>query len=352
MQSTRASARYRDSNERVNPTDTGCTGSLMQHYATVGVEKSDCNFHDLGGVGLGILADQASKDRNNQVELQYGVVAIVIQLSTMSSRGTGTLATSGLYFETVVPPDPRGTILVSHGYAEHCGRYREVTDELAKHRWASLAYDVRGHGHSPGRRGHIDRFGEYLQDFEEAKQQARSLSQGPLIGFCHSHGALITLSAIVSGSVGFDSLVISSPFLGLKVHVNPLKKAVGRIASQVWPTLTLPAPLTVDILTSDKGKQAERASDKLCFEVATARWFTEARQAQVAVLRNASKIKLPSLWVIAGSDQLADAAVSQAFAGQVANADVQMYPTMQHEVLNETQRSTVYQRVTTFLAKR
>jgi alpha-beta hydrolase superfamily lysophospholipase len=270
----------------------------------------------------------------------------------MTARATGTLASSRLYFETIVPTNPRGTILVSHGYAEHCGRYREVTQELAAHRWATLAYDVRGHGRSPGQRGHIDRFADYLQDFEEAKQQARALSQGPLIGFCHSHGALITLSAIVGGSAGFDSLVISSPFLGLKVHVNPVKKAVGRIASKVWPTLTLPAPLTVDILTSDKTKQAERAVDKQCFEVATARWFTEATGAQAEVLRNASKIKLPSLWVIAGSDQLADAAVSQTFAGQIANAQVQLYPTMQHEVLNETNRAAVYQRIIAFLADR
>jgi alpha-beta hydrolase superfamily lysophospholipase len=271
----------------------------------------------------------------------------------MNSRGSGTLPTSNLYFETVVPPSPRGTILVSHGYAEHCGRYREVTEELTKHRWATLAYDVRGHGQSPGQRGYIGRFGDYLQDFEEAKQHARALCvNGPLIALCHSHGALITLRAIVGGSPAFDALVISSPFLGLKVHVNPVKKAVGHLASKVWPTLTLPAPLTVEILTGDKGKQAERAVDKQCFEIATARWFTEAAKAQSEVLSNPSKITLPSLWLIAGSDQLADAAVSQAFARQIANADVQVYPTMQHEVLNETDRATVYERITSFLATR
>src|SRR5439155_25531642 len=82
---------------------------------------------------------------------------------------TSTQTIAGLYTETFVPAGaggtsgtPRGVVLVNHGYAEHCGRYREVAHVIVNAGWAALSYDVRGHGKSPGERGYIDRFPTYL----------------------------------------------------------------------------------------------------------------------------------------------------------------------------------------------
>ena len=57
-----------------------------------------------------------------------------------------------------MPDAPKGVVLITHGYAEHCGRYREVAHVITNAGWAALSYDCRGHGQSPGDRGYIDRF--------------------------------------------------------------------------------------------------------------------------------------------------------------------------------------------------
>ncbi len=94
-----------------------------------------------------------------------------------------------LYAETFVPASPKGVVLITHGYAEHCGRYREVAHVITEAGWAALSYDVRGHGQSPGDRGFIDRFDTYLDDHAAALAAARALvpagAKTVLLG--HSH---------------------------------------------------------------------------------------------------------------------------------------------------------------------
>src|SRR5215813_5706740 len=89
---------------------------------------------------------------------------------------TSTQTIAGLYTEIFRPPGtPRGVVLITHGYAEHCGRYHEVAHVIVNAGWAALSYDVRGHGRSPGQRGYIDRFAIYLDDFAAMHAAARAL---------------------------------------------------------------------------------------------------------------------------------------------------------------------------------
>ena len=90
---------------------------------------------------------------------------------------TSTQTIAGLYSEIFRPPGTsKGVVLVTHGYAEHCGRYHEVAHVIVNAGWAVLSYDVRGHGKSPGERGYIDRFATYLGDFAAMLGAARALA--------------------------------------------------------------------------------------------------------------------------------------------------------------------------------
>src|SRR5258706_5894443 len=109
---------------------------------------------------------------------------------------TSTQTISGLYAETFRPAGtPRGVVLITHGYAEHCGRYHEVANVIVQAGWAALSYDVRGHGKSPGERGYIDRFATYLADLSAMQTAAHQLvgPHAPMILLCHSHGRVLKL---------------------------------------------------------------------------------------------------------------------------------------------------------------
>lgn len=267
---------------------------------------------------------------------------------------TATPTIGGLYAETYLPRDaPRGVVVITHGYAEHCGRYREVAHVIVKAGWAALAYDVRGHGQSPGERGYIDRFDTYLNDLAAMIAAGGQLAPGgaPLILLGHSHGSLITLRALAGDHPpNVAAAIVSSPYLGLKLEVPGYKKLLARVASRVAPRLAQPNELRVEDLTGDRQKQAERLADKLCFDVATSRWFTESSAAQAYVAAHAHRIQIRTTWLVGGADPIADPDRSRAVARQVPGASYHDLVGMKHEVFNEVARASVFAKLEHALA--
>jgi alpha-beta hydrolase superfamily lysophospholipase len=263
---------------------------------------------------------------------------------------SSTQTIAGLYTETFLPSGtPHGTVLITHGYAEHCGRYHEVAHVIVKAGWAARSYDVRGHGKSPGERGYIDRFATYLVDFTAMLAAARKLAgdSAPMVLLGHSHGSLITLRALVDDQPPqVSAAIVSSPFLALKMAVPGYKRVLASVASRLAPKLSQPNALRVEDLTADKQKQAERLADKLCFDVATSRWFTEAAAAQDEVFERAARIKLPTTWLVGGDDPIADPARSKAVASKVSGASYHDLGGMKHEVFNEVERGKVFSELT------
>ncbi|HET9621719.1 MAG TPA: alpha/beta hydrolase [Kofleriaceae bacterium] len=268
---------------------------------------------------------------------------------------TSTQTISELYTETFRPAGtPKGVVLVTHGYAEHCGRYREVAHVIVNAGWAVRTYDVRGHGRSPGDRGYIDRFTTFLADFAAMQAAARDLvgPSDPMVVLGHSHGSLITLRALCDDRPAkADAAIVASPFLALKLKVPAAQIWLAKAASKLTPRLAQPNALRVEDLTSDPQRQAERTADKLCFDIATARWFTEASAAQDYVLDHADRITVPTTWLITADDPITDPARSRLVASRVAGADVHDFAGMKHEAFNEVERGKVFAELTRALAK-
>jgi alpha-beta hydrolase superfamily lysophospholipase len=268
---------------------------------------------------------------------------------------TSTQTISGLYAEIFLPAGtPKGIVVITHGYAEHCGRYHEVAHVIVNAGWAALSYDVRGHGKSPGDRGYIDRFAIYVGDLAAMQAAARHLvgDTAPMILLGHSHGSLITLRALADEHPPqVTAAILASPFLALKLAVPGYQRLLASVASRLAPKLSQPNGIRVSDLTQDKQKQAERMADTLCFDIATSRWFTEASAAQDYVFSHASRIKLPTTWLVGHDDPIADPARSQAVASKIARANYHDLVGMKHEVFNEIQRGKVFLELTKVLGE-
>ncbi len=253
-----------------------------------------------------------------------------------------------LYAEIFEPTKATGVVIITHGYAEHCGRYREVANVCVKAGWLAVSYDVRGHGQSPGKRGAIERFETYLDDLDAVIAHGRTLGPSlPVVLLGHSNGSLITLRALCGDRPpAVKAAIVSSPFLGLRLPVPGYKKLLARVASRIAPDFAQPNELRVDQLTHDKGKQAERTADKLCFDIATSRWFTESMKAQDQVARHADRISVPTTWLVGADDPIADPARSRYVANRVRNSTYHDLKGMKHEVFNEVDRARVFDELT------
>ena len=254
---------------------------------------------------------------------------------------------------------PTGLVVVTHGYAEHAGRYREVANVLARAGAAVITYDCRGHGKSSGRRGHADRFTQYLDDLDAAVAWGRGectqagVSDPKVVLVGHSHGSLITLRAIsdATRATGAVAASVASPFLALRMKVSAVKRTAGKLVAKVYPGLAMANGIRIEDLTSDEGKLAERRADTLCNDVATAGWFVEATAAQEYVLAHADAIRMPTQWLVGGADPIADPAQSRAVADRVRNATVEYHDLagLKHEVFNERTRGDVFGLLTRFV---
>lgn len=254
-----------------------------------------------------------------------------------------------LYGEWFAADQPRAAALIMHGYAEHCGRYREVAHVLHRLGVAALSYDMRGHGRAAGQRGYIDTFSDYLDDMDAALAELSQRSADralPRLLVAHSNGSLVALRALADPArkpAGVAAAVLSSPFLRLKMAVPAPQQVLGRVASRWAPRLSQPNKIQIEHLTSDPGKQAERRADPLCHDVASARWFTATQEAQDHVADYASRIDVPTLWLVAHDDRVVDAAQSRVVRARLRAPSVYHgLVGLQHELFNERDRGRVF----------
>lgn len=288
---------------------------------------------------------------NAEPSAAIGAVGPIDPTEIFRARSADGTELHGEYFAV---DRPRGIALVLHGYAEHCGRYREVAHVANNLGHAVVTFDFRGHGRSSGQRGHIDRFTQYLDDADaglaELRQRAGEL---PLLLIAHSNGGLVALRWLadaVRSPAGAYAAVLSSPFCGFEIQVPPLKALLGSIASRLMPSLSLPNELDPSQLTSDPERQRAREVDTLCHDVASARWFTEAGAAQRWVLDFAHRLSVPSLWLVAGADQLADPDAARAVHDRVRSPSrYEDLAGFEHEVFNERDRASVFAKIGPFI---
>ena len=273
----------------------------------------------------------------------------------MTHRDQGALARlsaagPSLYFYSVLPDGaPRAVVGVVHGYGEYGARYIRVMDAWAQRGLASIAVDLRGHGRALGRRGYVERFGDYLDDLRELERLVLEKNL-PAFLFGHSMGGLVTASAVLEKPAPWRALALSAPLFGIALEVPPLKRLAGRLASRVWPTLALPNGIRSDEVTHDRELAAAYDKDPLVFHVATARWFTEVADAQERALARAGSLALPLHVVMGTDDRIASYERARRFFDGAGSSDKtwEAKDGLFHEVLNEPEWRPIADRIAEF----
>lgn len=249
---------------------------------------------------------------------------------------------------------PRAALLLLHGLGGHCGRFERFAVRMVGYGFSAYGLDLRGHGRSDGRRGHVTRFDVYLQEVERFRREVAGLSDPgcPLVLVGHSLGGLVALRWVEEYGSGVAGAVLSSPWLAAAaVPVPRWKTLAAPVLSRLLPALPTRTRLSPDLLSHDDGVVARYRDDPLVHDLITPRLFTEVGEAIGLAVRRSDRIGVPLLFLLGGEDRLARPDRTLAFARALdLEGSVAMFPGLYHDVLNETGRDAVEDRIRDWLA--
>lgn len=231
-------------------------------------------------------------------------------------------------------PSTGRDLLIVHGLAEHAGRYAHVADAFAARGWRVSILELRGHGHSGGKRGHVNRWQDYVDDVSAA---VKTISP-EFAMLAHSMGGLVALESVRLG-LQPRRLALSNPLLGVRVQAPFVKEKAAHLLSRVWPSLSLTNELNPSMLSRDPAVGEAYARDALVYNTITPRWYTEMRSAVERVTQ--ASFSLPARFHLSETDPITDPPVSRALAGRNPSMDLREYPGMLHELVNEVGKEQV-----------
>jgi alpha-beta hydrolase superfamily lysophospholipase len=278
-----------------------------------------------GGTSAAVSSSSVAPDREELIE---GAGGVKLHLSHFVPRVA-----------------PRFALVAMHGFTVYAGPYGRIWKRLAEAGVAVTAFDLRGHGRSEGRRGHVSRFGVYHQDLalvlDAVRRAHPTLPQG-LLG--HSFGGTIALDAVLGGQLAVqpDRLVLATPFIGRYMKVAGWKLAFSGVASTLWPTFAPDNEIKPEDGSRNPDVVAAFFKDPLIHHVASARWFTETTAAQARIVENASRLTVPTLLLSVGEDRVVSTPPVEALAAAApAFIQAKHYRGLYHELFLEPEWEAV-----------
>ena len=218
-------------------------------------------------------------------------------------RGSGGI---NLFFQSWLPEGvPVASVVIVHGWGEHSDRYSNVVEYLMPYGYAIYGFDQRGHGRSPGKRGHINSWGEYREDLRSFINIIRQQHpDGAVFLWGHSLGALIALDYLFHHPEGLGGAVIGSCPIEPAGVAKPHLVLLSRLLSHIWPSFSLDRRLDATILSRDQQVVQDSRSDPMMHGLCSARWATEVLDAIAAVKTQVWEVAVPLLFLHGEDDRV------------------------------------------------
>lgn len=249
--------------------------------------------------------------------------------------------------------EPRGVVVIVHGYAEHLGRYEHVARHLNAAGLAVAGVDHRGHGRSGGPRGHCLAVAEYVADVRALVAMAERWWPGRrriLLG--HSLGGLIGLHYLFQHPDTVTAGVLSAP--ALRVTGQRFLRSVARALGRWLPRVSFRSNLDAGALSRDPEVGRAYVADPLVHRAATAGFVRAVEEAQAQVWDAAVRLRVPVLIMQGDADRVVDpSAVGELAARLTCPHELMSLPGYYHELLNEppTERARVLDGMDAWVAR-
>lgn len=249
------------------------------------------------------------------------------------------------------PKPGKVALAVVHGLGEHAGRYERFADGMARHGMGTYALDLRGHGKSPGQRGHVDSWSQWTDDVSAFVSHIESIAGADVVPVGHSFGGVALLSTVLAGKLPKTRrFVVSSPALKLKLAVAGWKLTFGPIASKIVPRLALANEIDPKTVSRIPEVVEAYKNDPLVHNKISTRMGAEWQDATRDILSRAGQIKVPFLILAGTDDALIDPAGSRELHERAKSmSELRMLEGRFHEPFNDLGSDEVFQLIADWL---
>lgn len=237
----------------------------------------------------------------------------------------------------------QAVVCLVHGLGEHSGRYAHLGEVLTASGYALLAFDLRGHGKSQGRRGHSPSIEAFIDDIAhllvEANQRYSNL---PCFLYGHSLGGILVLNYALRRKPNLTGVVASAPGLRTALESQTTKVFFARVMGSLLPGLTIPSGLDPETISRDPAVVQDYINDPLVHDRLSLGLAKNLLQAIGWIFEHAGEFPVPLLLMHGTGDKLAFPAGSQEFASLVpGDCTIKLWDGLSHEIHNEPEKGEV-----------
>lgn len=248
--------------------------------------------------------------------------------------------------------DPRGVVVLCHGYAEHARRYDHVAERFGAAGLITYALDLRGHGRSDGKRVYLRRIDEYTGDFHTLVGiAAEEHPQLPRIVVGHSMGGGVVFGYGVEHPGDYTAMVLSGPAVYAQDAVSPFMIGVAKVVGGILPGLPV-EQLPTEAVSRDPEVVAAYMADPMVHHGKLPAGIAKALiEVGESMPQRAPALTAPLLVVHGEQDKLIPVDGSRHLLECVGSTDahLKVYPELYHEVFNEPERDLVLDDVTSWI---
>ena len=209
--------------------------------------------------------------------------------------------------------------------------------------WHVYAPDLRGHGKSEGKRGHIPSYESFLDDISILEEEARKRFPGKKIFlYGQSLGGNLVLNYVLRRQPKVKGVIATSPWLKLAYEPPPIKIFFARILNKLTPALTLPSGLDTKAISRDPAVVHAYENDPLIHNRISSHMYLNIVESGKSALARAQKFTLPLLITHGSGDRITSAETSKQFADCAAgNCTYKLWTGLYHETHNEPEKDKV-----------
>lgn len=226
-----------------------------------------------------------------------------------------------MFYQTWQPAEAKAALVIMHGLGEHSGRYTTVVNHLVPKGYALYSMDNRGHGRSPGKRGHIADWSVFREDTRTFVELVQEKENGrPFFLLGHSMGGCIVLDYALHYPGGLTAVVASAPAIG-KLKVPPVMLTISKLLAKIKPDLGIATGLDANGISRDPAEVEKYKNDPLVHGMGTPGWLVSFSETAVWVMAHAAEFHPPLLMLNGDADPIVDVNETRRFFEQVRQPD-------------------------------